>query len=255
METTLAPPRRGWLAGLAVLMAVLLAAGCATYGERVAPVTLPESSPRHVDVAGAKVVANAFAEPAQAKKALGFDARGAGLLPVRFVLDNKSSGTVRLRPDQTFLIDDQGQAWPVLTADQAHKRVRAHVGVGETVKGAGETTVLGGAAGAVAGFAIGVLSGGDVAESIGKGAAVGASAGAIGGGASRYQSLDRQIREDLEQNSLRIQRIPQGELAYGYLFFPGKDEAESPRTLRLALEVAGQSRVVELDLGPQGETR
>ena len=255
MESARALPRGGWLAGLILLATGLLAAGCATYGEKVAPVTLPGTSERHVDVLGAKVVATAFAEPRQAQEALGFDARGAGLLPVRFVLDNQSSGIVRLRPEQTFLIDDRGQAWPVLTADQAHKRVRAHVGVGETVKGAGESTVLGGAAGAVAGFAIGVLSGGDVAESIGKGAAVGASAGAIGGGASRYQSLDREIRRDLEQNSLRIQRVAQGELAYGYLFFPGKDEAETPRTLRLALEVSGEKRVVELDVAGQGETR
>ena len=234
-------------AGL-LLLTLLLAAGCATYGERVAPVPLPAASTEHVDIAGAKVVAQSYLDNEPAKKALGFDARGAGLLPVRFVVDNGSGGPVELLPGQTFLLDDQGQAWPLLSSEQAYKRVRAHVGAGETITGSAESGFLGGAAGAVAGAAIGILTGRNVAESMGKGAAVGGAAGAISGGASRYQSLDAEIRRDLEQQSLRVQRIPQGELAYGYLFFPGKDEAESARALRLGLEVAGKRQVVELPL-------
>jgi hypothetical protein len=226
----------------------VLTAGCATYGERVAPVPLPESSPQTVTVDGAKVVAQAYLDPAKAREALGFDARGAGLLPVRFVIDNQSQGVVRLRPEQTFLLDDAGNAWPLLTSEQAYKRVRAHVGAGETLTGAGESTLLGGAAGAVAGLAIGVLTGRNVAETVGKGAVVGGAAGAVGGGAGRYQELDREIRTDLEQKGLRLQRVPAGELAYGYLFFPGKDEAQSARSLRLSLEVGGASRVVALPL-------
>ena len=242
-----APSLRPGLAGLlAVLLLVL--GGCATYGEKVAPVPLPEASPQAVTVEGARVVAQAYMDPAQAQQALGFDARGAGLIPVRFVIDNGSDGVVRLRPDQTFLLDREGNAWPLLTSEQAYKRVRAHVGAGETITGAGESTLLGGAAGAVAGLAIGVLTGQDVAETVGKGAVVGGAAGAIGGGAGRYSELDREIRTDLEQKGLRLQRVPAGELAYGYLFFPGKDEARSARSLRLSLEVGGQSRVVELPL-------
>jgi hypothetical protein len=232
---------------LLALLALLLA-GCATYGERVAPVPLPAASTEHVDIAGAKVVASSYLEPEQAETALGFDARGAGLLPVRFVVDNGSGGPVELLPGQTFLLDDQGQAWPLLSSEQAYKRVRAHVGAGEAISGSAESGFLGGAAGAVAGAAIGILTGRNVAESMGKGAAVGGAAGAIGGGASRYQTLDAEIRRDLEQQSLRIQRIPQGELAYGYLFFPGKDEAESARALRLGLKVDGKRQVVELPL-------
>jgi len=235
---------------VAVLIPALLLAlaGCATYGERVAPVPLPETSPQAITVDGAQVVAKAYLDPEQAEQALGFDARGAGLLPVRFVIDNGSGDVVRLRPEQTFLLDNQGNAWPLLTSEQAYKRVRAHVGAGETISGAGESTLLGGAAGAVAGLAIGVLTGRNVAETVGKGAVVGGSAGAISGGAGRYSELDREIRADLEQKGLRLQRVPPGELAYGYLFFPGKEEAQSARSLRLSLEVGGQSRVVELPL-------
>lgn len=233
---------------LVPLLLLALAAGCATYGERVAPVPLPETDPQAITVDGAQVVAQAYLEPQQAEKALGFDARGAGLLPVRFVVDNGSHGVVRLRPEQTFLLDGEGNAWPLLTSEQAYKRVRAHVGAGETVAEAGEATFLGGAAGAVAGLAIGVLSGRNVAENVGKGAVVGGAAGALGGGASRYGELDREIRNDLEQKGLRIQRVPKGELAYGYLFFPGKEEAESARALRLGLKVGDRAQVVELPL-------
>ncbi|HKJ71250.1 MAG TPA: hypothetical protein VKA55_05820 [Gammaproteobacteria bacterium] len=236
------------LIAAALAMLLVLTGGCATYGEKVAPVPLPETSPQAVTVDGARVVAQAYMDPQQAKDALGFDARGAGLIPVRFVIDNQSPGVVRLRPDQTFLLDQEGNAWPLLTSEQAYRRVRAHVGPGETITGAGETTLLGGAAGAVAGLAIGVLTGSNVAESVGKGAVVGGAAGAIGGGAGRYQELDREIREDLEQKGLKLQRVPAGELAYGYLFFPGKDEAKSARSLRLSLDVNGTARVVELPL-------
>jgi hypothetical protein len=242
------PVLRSLSRALPLLLAAVLAGGCATYGERVAPVPLPEASPQAVSVDGAQVVAQAYMDPGQAERALGFDARGAGLIPVRFVIDNGSEGVVRLRPEQTFLLDREGNAWPLLTSEQAYKRVRAHVGAGETLSGAGESTLLGGAAGAVAGLAIGVLTGRNVAETVGKGAVVGGAAGAIGGGASRYQELDREIRTDLEEKGLRLRRVPAGELAYGYLFFPGKDEAGSALSLRLGLEVAGQGRVVELPL-------
>lgn len=239
--------------GLALLALMGWLAGCATHGERVAPIQLPETSPNAVEVAGASVVAEAYMESGAAKQALGFDARGAGLVPVRFVIDNQSEGTVALRPEQTLLVDREGNAWPLLSSEQAYKRVREHVVTGETLAGTARPAFLGGAAGAVAGFAVGVLTG-DIAEGVAKGAAVGGAAGAIGGGASRYQNLDREIREDLEQKSLRIQRVPPGELAYGYLFFPGKDEAQSAESLRLGLTVADTPRMVELPLTPQGES-
>lgn len=232
----------------AVMAAAAVIAGCAGYGERVSPVPLPETDPQHVAVGGAKVLAVAYPDADAAEAALGFDARGAGLLPVRFVVDNGSEGTVRLRPKQTFLVDDEGQAWPLLTSEQAYKRVRAHVKTGETLRGTGGSAVLGGAAGAAVGFAVGILTGDNVAQTMGKGTAVGAAAGGVAGGAERYQSLDKEIRQDLARHTLDVERVASGDLAYGYLFFPGKEEAESARSLRLGLEVAGEKRVVELPL-------
>src|ERR671914_864811 len=211
-----------------LFLAIMALSACATYGERVAPVPLPGAQAGHIDIQGAKMAAQAFAGDREANKALGFDIQGAGLLPVRLVIDNQNPGAVSVAPDQTFLIDTEGRAWPLLTAEQAYQRVRSHVELGETVKSTGKPAVLLGAAA--------------------QGAAMGAAAGAIFGGSRRYTELDDQIRRDLLSGELQHERINSGELAYGYLFFPGKDEARSARALRLGLQIGDERRVVNLPI-------
>ncbi len=220
-------------------------AACSIYGEKVAPVPLPSAQTNSVDIMGVKLVAYPYVDEDKAEEVFGFDIRSTGLLPVRLVIDNQSNSIVEIDPGQTFLIDEQGQAWPLLTAEQAYKRIKSNVEVGETFKGAVKPSVLLGAAGAVAGFAIGVLSN-DIGEGIAKGAAVGASLGALYGGGSRHEKLDSEIRQDLRQNSLRNEKVGKGELAYGYLFFPGRDEAESARALRLGIKLNGELKVVNI---------
>jgi hypothetical protein len=238
-----------WLATISTLCLVLALSACSTYSDRVAPVPLPALQLDHVEVDGVLISANPYVDDDEAEAALGFDARNAGLLPIRFVIDNQSQHRVRVNPEQTFLIDHQGQAWPLLSAQQAYLRVKNNVEIGETLKGAITSSVLGGAAGAVAGFAIGVLSGGNIAKIMGKGAAVGASIGALGGSASRYGKLDNELRNDLYQKTLQNKSIRQGELAYGYLFFPGSSaESESASALRLSLGIGRDNppRIVTL---------
>jgi len=244
--------RRLRQAGMVILLlavAAVLGAGCGSYGDRVAPVPLPESRADHVEVDGAKVVATPYVQREAAKAALGFDARGAGLLPVRFVVDNQGNDYLEVRPEQTFLIDREGQAWPLLSSEQAYRRVQGHTELAETAKRAGKPSVLMGAAGALAGLAVGVLTGDDLASSAGKGAVVGGASGAIVGGAAGREEVKERIRRDLARESLRNQRIGPGELAYGYLFFPGKDEARSARELRLGLEIGDRKRVISFSLG------
>jgi hypothetical protein len=48
---------------------------------------------------------------------------------------------------ETFLIGRQGQAWPLLSTEQAYERVNGYVDVGETVKGAAKPLGLLGATG------------------------------------------------------------------------------------------------------------
>ncbi len=233
---------RNFLLGLILLVGTT---ACTTYGDKVAPVPLPSAQTNYVDVMGVKLVAYPYVDADKAEEVFGFDILGAGLLPVRLVIDNQSDHIVEVEPSQTFLIDEQGNAWPLLTAEQAYSRLKSTVEVGETFKGAVKPSVLLGAAGAVAGFAIGVLTN-DIGEGIAKGAAVGASLGALYGGGRRHEKLDSEIRQDLRQNTLRNQKVEKGELAYGYLFFPGKDEAKTARTLRLGVKINGKLKVVNI---------
>jgi len=233
---------------LVAWLAAALITGCSTYGERVAPIPLPEAQADHVEVGGVKLVARPYVDQKEAKQVFGFDIRGAGLLPVRFVIDNQSGEVVQVVPGQTLLIDADGNAWPLLSSDQAYRRVKGKVEVGETFLGAAKPATLLGAAGAVAGFAVGVLTGENLAEAAGKGAVLGAAAGAVGGGATRYDSVGSQVSNDLARQSLQNRRVGRGELAYGYLFFPGDKEARSARTLRLGLKIGATSHIVNLPL-------
>jgi hypothetical protein len=62
------------------------------------------------------------------------------------------------------------------------------------------------------------------------------------------REVSEKISDDLAQQSLRNRRVQTGELAYGYLFVPGKDEAASAKELRLGLKIGEQARVVMLPL-------
>jgi len=230
-----------------------------TYENRIPSVPLPSSNDDHMDVNGARVAGEAYADPEQAERAFGFDIREAGLLPVRLVIDNQSASVVQVSPQQTFLIDRDGQAWPLLTGEQAHNRVASAVQWGETARNAAQTAVEGAAAGALTSSAIGlILDGwlnGGMSNRLLDHTAVGAGVGAIVGGGQDTQELEHRIRRDLIGKSLRNQRMLPGELAHGYLFFPGKDEARSAVTLRLGLEFDGYPQVVNLPLRPPGYSR
>lgn len=235
----------------AVLVSLtVILAGCTTYGERVAPVPLPSTQEGAVNVEGAQVLARAFVNPKAAEQAFGFDIRRAGLLPVQFVVDNQSGQTIAVQPQQTLLIDQQGNAWPLLSAERAAERVQSTVAQGESIKAGAKSSLLAGLAGAVAGAAIGIVTGRDVGAYTAKGAAGGAAIGAIGGGASRYSKVGQDVRRDLEQNSLENRVIHAGELAHGYLFFPGKNEASSVQSLRLALRIGQETHIVKIPVSP-----
>lgn len=231
-----------------LLMSGILLTSCSTYSDKVAPVPLPESQPGHVEVEGVKLTAQAYVSPQEAEQVFGFDVRGAGLMPVRFVMDNQSSKPVRVEPSQTFLLDAQGQAWPLLSSDQAYERIKSKVDVGEGLAGAGKPAALLGAAGALVGAAIGIVTGHDVGDAALKGGVIGGVAGGVGGASNAYDSVGGKIRDDLMRQSLTNQDVRAGELAYGYLFFPGKDEAKSARGLRLSLRIGDNTRIVNVGL-------
>ncbi len=236
------------LARLALLGMLAVVLACSTYHQKIPPILLPGYTANSVDVQGAQLAALAYADPKEAEKAFGFDIRGAGLLPIRLVIDNRGRNVVKVNPQQTFLIDRRGLAWPLLTADQAQNRVASSVSLGETLKSGALGVLEGGAAASITGFAIGLVlqnGYGPMLNKAGVGSIVG---GMSSGGDSR--ELENRIRKDLNGKSLRNQRLQPGELAQGYLFFPGKEEAESALTLRLGLEMDGYPQVVNLSLAP-----
>lgn len=239
---------RSTIIKILLLLCFISLNGCSTYGGKVAPIPLPSSVMDHVNINNVILVASAYLGDEKAEEAFGFDIRNAGLLPVRIVIDNRSSSKVKIKPRQTFLIDAKEQAWPLLTTKQAYTRVRESVGIGETFFAAARPSALIGAAGAVAGFALGILSGKDLGAFAVKGAALGASAGAIYGGVKRQQTLEGDIRKDLARHSLRNRGIRPGELAHGFLFFPGDNEVNSAKRLRLSIEIQGQPLVISLPL-------
>ncbi|BBL73586.1 hypothetical protein [Methylomagnum ishizawai] len=243
------PPRPGQTpVRLAIVLLLTGMLACSTYHQKIPPVPLPGFSPNSVEVEGAQMAARAYPEPKEAEQAFGFDIRGAGLLPVRLVIDNRGRDVIKVNPQQTFLIDRQGMAWPLLTAEQAQGRVVAAVGTGETLKGGAISALWGGATAALSGFAIGLILQNGYGPMLNT-TGVGVGAGAFLGGGDG-QALQNRIRQDLNGKSLRNQRLQPGELAQGYLFFPGQDEARSANLLRLGLEMDGYPYVVNLSLAP-----
>jgi hypothetical protein len=238
---------RKWYHAIIVLLpSLFILASCASYGHRVSPVPLPRTQPEHLAVDGVEMLAVAYLDKKIAEKRFGFDVRGSGLLPIQLVIDNGSTQKMSINSGQTFLIDQIGQAWPLLSAEEAYQRVKGHVEMGETAKGTVKPAVLLGAAGALAGFAVGILTGEDIGESVGKGAVLGGTVGALAGGTAAYATAPEKIRTDLAQRTLRNRPVEPGQLAYGFLFFPGREEAASVQQLRLAIIIGTEPQVLNL---------
>ncbi|CAL1239298.1 hypothetical protein [Candidatus Methylocalor cossyra] len=209
-------PRRpllGWLA-----LAAGLAGGWLVAIHRLNPPSSPPAGGT-VEVQGVRLSASAQHDRQRAAELFGFDIRGAGLLPVHLSIHNQSHQAVRINPAQTFLIE-RGLAWPLLTADQARRRLAA----------------VGAPFGLPGGFAIGL-----VAEPSGP--------------TPPEQWLERTALglgvRDGDKAPLAgrpVERLDPGQTARGYLFFPGQGEAQSADALRLALEIAGVTRIAHLPL-------
>jgi hypothetical protein len=234
---------------LALMTIFLFVAACATaYKAQPLPFRAPSSYANAVEVAGATVGAEAFANPKKAQEAFGFNVRGAGMLPVEVVFDNGGPHSLKINDRQTFLEDEQGNLWPILDDKTAYDRATKYAQTKQILKEGAYSAFLGAAAGAIIGSAIGIVSGGNVGETLGRGAAAGAAAGATIGGVKGYTDADdarRTIINDLNNKSLENKPISSG-LAYGFLFFPG--EAQSAKLLRLQLVETDTGKVYVLRL-------
>jgi hypothetical protein len=216
---------------------IICPAGCSTtYKAKPLPFKTPASFENVVNIAGAQIAAKAYSDQKETQEAFGFDILGAGMLPVQVVFDNQGPHSLEIVANQTFLEDQKGNLWPVLSSQTAYERAAKYSKTKEIFKEGAYSGFLGAAAGTLIGAAIGIVTGENVATTAGKGAAVGAAAGATMGGAGAYASDDarRSITSDLREKSLQNRAIEPNDLAYGFLFFPG--EAGSAKQLRLQIQ-------------------
>ncbi len=225
-----------------VTMSVFLFACSTAYKAQPLSFKVPTAYP-NVQTIGSNITiaSKAYANADEAKEAFGFDVRGAGMLPVQVVFDNQSSSRLEINSSQTFLEDNEGNLWPILSSSIAYERATKYIQTKQVFKEGAYGGFLGALAGAVVGAAIGIVSGTDVASAAGKGAALGGAGGAVIGGAKggANDSKARQaVIDDLKQKSLQSKPIDKG-LAYGFIFFPG--EAKSAKQLRM--------QVVDKDTG------
>jgi hypothetical protein len=234
-----------WLIGL-----IIVCLGCATsYKAKPLPFKYPSAYPNAVQVAGATIGSKAFIDKEEAQKAFGFDIISAGMLPVQIAVDNQGKKGLSIVANQTFLLDKEGNLWPVLSDKFAYNRVTKYAQTKKIFKEGAYAGVMSGIAGAVIGAAIGIVTGENVAAAAGKGAAVGAAAGATLGGLGGYGSADQARREvmgDFKDKNLQNKSLPPNSLSFGFIFFPG--EAQSAQSLRLQLKKEDTGRVFTLNL-------
>lgn len=237
-----------WLSCMVVLA---LVCACAGHKQQVVPFKMPAAYPNATKVAGATVAARAYDGAGEAKKAFGWDIRGAGLYPVQVIFDNLGDHPLEIEPSQTFLVDGENNLWPILDSSVVYERVTRKSEPSRVLKGGARSGFWAGAAGALLGAAIGIVSGENVGEAAGKGAALGAAVGATLGGAEKLSAEDRAravISEDLEEKSLENKAILPHSIAHGFIFFPGEAKGKSELRLQLRVVDTGDLYVLRLTL-------
>lgn len=216
-----------------LILSVFALSGCTAYRSQYVSFRPPDAYANYTVANGVSFGAEAFADPAMAQSAFGFDIRGAGLLPVQVVMDNKSGTTLSVMPAQTFLVDDNGAYWNVVATNIAIDRLEKSTQLAAIGEGAVKGGLLGAAGGALIGTAVGLASGHNVGTAAGAGAAIGGASGAVIGGAQGGTSSERvrTIIADIRAKSLEGKVIPVDSVTSGFLFFPS--EAPSASQLRL----------------------
>jgi len=210
--------------------------GCTTT-YKAAPVSFksPAALGNTAQIEGAEIGARAYDDNQEAERAFGFDIVGAGMLPVQVVFDNRGEHTFEIRGDQSFLEDQEGNLWPVLSRKMAYARASQNAPTDQALSKGTTTGLMGAVAGALIGSAIGIVTGHNVGTLAGKGAVIGGTVGLLGGGIEGYHNPEAQraIAEDLRTKSLQNKTILPHTMAYGILFYPA--EAAHARHLQLYL--------------------
>lgn len=239
--------RMKWLHVIAFFLLVA-ASACTKYERQVVPFRLPAAYPNATEAAEATIAAKAYDDKDEGGAAFGFDIRGAGILPIQVIFDNRGAHSLEIVPAQTFLVDEANNLWPILEANLAYDRINKKTELGNVVPEGAKSGLLAGAAGGIIGAAIGIVTGTNVGNAAAKGAAVGAAAGLTMGGSQGLtdNEVRSQIRDDLKTRSLERRAVKPQEVAHGFIFFPG--EAKKSKELRLQLKAIDTGRIYSLIL-------
>lgn len=236
--------------GLTILVATLfLVVSCTGYKSQQVSFRHPSSYAQMQTVAGAQVAAEPYADKAVAKEAFGFDILSAGLLPVQVVIDNQGQTPLEIVPDQTFLIDQQGGMWNILSRRDASDRLSKSTEYARVASKSGHSALYGAVGGALIGAAIGIVTGENVGDAALKGGVIGGTGGAILGGGKELadKSTEKQISRDMDQKEILNRPLEPGSLGRGFLFFPA--EAKSARELRIQFREIGTDTRHTVTLG------
>lgn len=231
------------------IVILFLIGGCTSHKRQVVPFKMPAAFPNATKVAGATVAAKAYDDAREAKKAFGWDIRGAGLYPVQVIFDNLGDYFLEIEPSQTFLIDGENNLWSILDSRLAYDRVSKKSDMTRIAKAGVKPGILAAVGGALLGAAIGIVGGSNVGSAAGKGAALGAAIGATMGGAKAAGSEGEaraEISDDLMGKSMENRPIEPHSIAHGFIFFPG--EAQGAGELRLQLRVVETGDIYTLRL-------
>jgi len=223
-------------------------AGCTSYKSQYVSFRPPEAYANKQVAGGVSIGAEGYLGADEAKEAFGFDIKATGLIPFQLVMNNQSGKSIQIVTDQTFLLDAEGNYWPVVPNQVAVDRIEKSTQLAALGKGAGVGALWGAAGGAILGAAIGIASGQNVGKSMGAGAAIGGAGGAILGTGKEAVSTDRptQILNDIRSKGLENKTIPQDHLANGFLFFPG--EAKTAKSLKLQFREIESGKVFNVNL-------
>ena len=115
---------------MTVLLAVALLASCTRYRQQVVPFKMPQAYANSTTVGGADIASKSWDDQKEAEGAFGFDIRPE-ILPVQVIFDNKGSHPLEIVSEQTFLIDIDNNAWPVMDARMAYDRIARKTEMGE----------------------------------------------------------------------------------------------------------------------------
>ena len=172
----------------------------------------------------------------------GFDFKTAGLLPVRCRIDHQGRTPLYIHPQQSFLLDRDYQAWPLLTGEQARHRILA-APLNETARQSALRRLWGESPLAPASLlAFGLVTSAPAATP------------AVRGLLRRPDSMPAlalDTRQMSGRASVPLYGIRPGTLAEAWLFFPDQAGSHGGVSLRLGLEIEQTRRSVNIPLTVQ----